>query len=358
MKLILLIDSLGAGGAQRQLVGLAIFLKEEGYDVTVAYYHDEPFYTELLLNAGVRFVFLKEAERKLTRLLNVAKYIKKEDPNVVISYLHVPNICACFAKLMNCRLKLIVSERNTNLTTSWNERIRFNLFRIADFVVPNAFAQADYIKENFSFLTSKIVTIPNFVDIDHFKPSTNHIKNTPLEMIIVASIFPSKNTLGFIDAVKVLKERGNIFHISWYGKVDAYIDYYNQCQEKIDNLGVSDVIELKEKTLKIREKYQRADFFCLPSFFEGTPNVICEAMACGLPIACSDVCDNPLYVSNGENGYLFLPTDIDSVVTAIEKLFKLDDVEYESFCQNSRKIAEQKFSKEKFGFSYINLIND
>ena len=44
MKVLCLIDGLGSGGAQRQLVGLASLLKKEGYDVLVVYYHGDHFF--------------------------------------------------------------------------------------------------------------------------------------------------------------------------------------------------------------------------------------------------------------------------------------------------------------------------
>lgn len=53
-KIVLFTDCLGAGGAQRQLVGLAIMLKAKGYDVTVATYYDIEFYKKHLDDAGVR----------------------------------------------------------------------------------------------------------------------------------------------------------------------------------------------------------------------------------------------------------------------------------------------------------------
>lgn len=358
-KILCLIDSLGAGGAQRQMVGLATFLKEKGYDVTVVIYHidnGELFYADNLLSAGVPYVFLKKAERNLTRPYYIAKYIRRVRPDVVISYLFTPCICASFARIFNRRFKLIVSERNTTQLTGRNEKIRFNLFRIADFVVPNAYAQEDYIKKTFPFLSKKIVTIPNFVDLEHFVPSDSHTRRENPEVAVAASIWASKNTLGFIDAVAVLRDKGYKFHISWYGLNNTWVDYINQCKQKIKDFALSDFIELKEKTTYIKEVYQDADFFCLPSFYEGTPNVICEAMACGLPVVCSDVCDNSRYVFSGENGFLFDPKDTNSVVLAFEQLFALNLDEYNSFRINSRRMAEQKLSKEVFINSYIKLI--
>lgn len=355
-RVLCLIDSLGPGGAQRQLVGLATFLKERGYDVIVATYHDNRFYVDQLLTAVVPYVYLKKAERSMTRIWHIARYIRKVKPDVVISYLETPSICTCVAKLFNHKFKLIVSERNTTQHTGRNEKIRFSLFCFSDYVVPNAFAQEDYIKSTFPKLEDKVVTIPNFVDLNHFVPATDRNRRDVPEILIAATIWASKNTLGFIDAVARLKEKRCKFHISWYGKDKTHQDYFAQCDEKIKRLGVEDYIELREKTTKIKDAYQDADYFCLPSFYEGTPNVICEAMACGLPVACSDVCDNSKYVEEGINGVLFDPKDAEGTSDAIARLLSLSDMDYKHYCKKSRQLAEEKLSKNKFVESYIKLI--
>ena len=356
MKLLLLIDSLGPGGAQRQLVGLAFFLKEQKYDVIVAAYHDNRFYVDKLLSCGVPYVYLKKASNTLFRIYHVARYIRRIKPDVVISYLETPSICACIAKLFNHQIKLIVSERNTTQHTGWNEKIRFNLFRAADYVVPNAYSQSDYINAVFPFLKNKVVTIPNFVDLNLFVPAEGKKQREIPNILIAATIWAPKNTLGFIDAVSELKKRGYDFHIDWYGKDDNHLDYFNQCIERIVKLDVRGFISLKEKTTQIRVCYQEADFFCLPSFYEGTPNVICEAMACGLPVVCSNVCDNSKYVHDGINGFLFNPLETESICHAFEQIFTLTPQQFEDCCRSSREIAEKKLSKESFVEAYIKLI--
>ena len=96
--------------------------------------------------------------------------------------------------------------------------------------------------------------------------------------------------------------------------------------------------------------------FCLPSFYEGTPNVICEAMACGLPVVCSEVCDNPMYVKDGINGFLFDPHSVESIALGLEKIIKINNADYISYCQQSRKIAEKQLSKDVFIEKYLTLI--
>lgn len=355
-KVLCLIDSLGPGGAQRQLVGLAVFLRERKYDVTVATYYDDRFYVDQLSDYEVPFVYIKHAQKGLLRQWYIMRFINRFKPDVLIAYLEAPSVRACVSHLFNRRFKLIVSERNTTQHVDWRERLRFLSFRLADFVVPNSFSQAAFINQSFPSLTNKVFTIPNFVDVQHFTPQPNRRRRNVPEILVVATIWRSKNTLGFIDAIAQMKEKGWLFHVSWYGKDKSNIEYCNQCLERIDNLGVNAFIELKDKTTHILEQYQSADYFCLPSFYEGTPNVICEAMACGLPVACSDVCDNSRYVVEDENGFLFNPNDSQSIVSALERMITLNENEYIFYCNNSRRRAESLFAKERFVESYINLI--
>lgn len=355
-RIFCLIDSLGPGGAQRQLVGLAVFLKQQGHDVSVLCYHDNRFYVDTLLSKGVPYILLNKAKKASLRIWHIAKYLRKRKPDVLIAYQETPSVCACVAHILNRKFRLIVSERSTTQHTGRQEKIRFFLYRWADAIVPNSYTQSSYIAEKFPNLKEKVVTISNFVDLDYFEPGPVRLRNEVAEILVVATLWPLKNALGLIEVTSLLKKRGFQFHISWYGKDSTHLDYFDQCQKKISELGVDDYIELKEKTTAIKEKYQTSDYFCLPSFYEGTPNVICEAMSCGLPVACSDVCDNSRFVKEGENGFLFNPKDVNNISDALERMLLLNEDDYQGFCRNSRKRAEEMLSKDRFVQSYIKLI--
>jgi len=356
-RVLCLIDSLGPGGAQRQMVGLAALLSEGEGMTKVITYHDIPFYAPFLKENGVEYECVSCGRGVLNRLWKIRDAINTFDPDVVISFLDTPNILTSLLRMNNQKWRLIVSERNTSQKKGLRELIKFNSYRFADFVVPNAFSQEQFIKHHFPFLSPKVVTIPNFVDLDFFVPPAIRAKSNSPEIIIVASIRPSKNVINLIDAVAALKAKGHRFHLSWYGKSEEFKDYLGHCSERIQQCGVSDVIDLKDKTYHIKECYQEADFFCLPSFYEGTPNALCEALACGLPIACSGVCDNPRYVNEGENGVLFNPYNVESMVAAFDKLFSLEEFEYMDYCRRSREKAEALLSKDRFAKSYWNLIS-
>lgn len=354
-KIVLFTDCLGAGGAQRQLVGLAIMLKEKDYNVTVATYHNIDFYKKQLDDAGVRNLVIPNGSNKKTRIWAVRTFLKKERPDWVVSYQETPSLLACIAKVTGCKFRLIVSERNTTQAVGMNERVRFFLYRWADAIVPNSYAQENYLTSHYPWMQKKLKTITNFVDLDYFSFIERKKRKVP-EIVIAATIWSSKNTLGFIEALKKLVDRNSRFHVSWYGKSNIDMDYYNESLQKIQEYGIQDYIELKDKTKQIKNVYHNADLFCLPSFYEGTPNVICEAISTGLPVACSDVCDNYIYVKPGCNGVLFDPNNPNDMANKISQLLYISSLEFEKYQKNSRQIALGKLSKDVFVDAYVKII--
>ncbi len=354
-KILLFIEGLGSGGAERQLSGLAVLLKERGYDVTVLYYADKHFYTSYLQDNDVIYDYKAELLNKYLRPLRLAKYIKRYKPDLVISYLQSCNMAVCIARMF-VSFHLIVSERNTNQGVRKKDKILFNLYRLANHVVPNSHAQANFISTNFSFLEKKIIVITNFVDTDFFRPCYEKQKNEVLRVLTVARITKQKNCLAYLDAIKQIKEKSSIpFHAYWFG--NGYNNGYEKSvrQRIIDN-NIGDVFEFHPASTEIVKEYQSADIFCLPSLYEGYPNTICEAMSCGLPISCGRVCDNPRIVKDGENGFLFNPTSIDDISAAILMIINLANEQRTEMSEKNRARAVNLFSRETFVNNYIDVI--
>ena len=354
MKILLFIDSLGPGGAQRQLVGLSGLLQKRGHELKVCTYHQIDFYKHYLDENNIPNEIIPGVAFSITRIWKVFQYFKKENPDWVIAYLESPSLVACTAKVLGCDYRLMVSERNTTQKIAMNERVRFFLYRWADAIVPNSYTQGDFLLSHYPWMRSKLTTISNFVDLERFEFSPRHRRTQPL-ILVVASIWSPKNTLGLIHAVKILKDRRVSFRIEWYGIVDAYNDYLLQSQKLIKELDLEDYINLSPKSKQIKEKYKECDYFCLPSFYEGTPNVICEAMSCGRPVICSEVCDNLVYVAEGENGFLFDPKIPVSIADTIQRALQISDEKYLLYCSKSREKAERLLSEKVFIGKYIRI---
>lgn len=355
-KILLFTDSLGPGGAQRQLVGLAMFLAQVGYDVKVCTYHDISFYKSILDENNISNELISGARNTRTRIMAVYKYFYNENPDWVIAYQETPALIASIANLLDRRYRVIVSERNTTQKMTLKEYVRFFLYRWVEAIVPNSYTQAKFLHSHYPWMLPKIKTITNFVDINKFHPVKRQRRQIP-EILVVGSIADSKNTKGFVKACKILAEKGIRFHATWYGWYDKPTSYMYETKDLISQLNLESIIDLKNKILDISPIYQVADYFCIPSFYEGTPNVLCEAISSGLPVVSSNICDNALYVQDGVNGYLFDPSDVYSIADSIERLLMIDEQTYSSFCKNSRRIAEEKLSPETFLLKYRAIID-
>ena len=353
-KIICLLEDIGQGGAERQLIGLASMLANDGNEVKMLIYHNDLFYLPLLNEAGVECVYFDKAKNKLFRIPIIIKYICKYKPNTIIAFLNTPSIIACLAKLLLHSFKLIVSERNTNQNISFVDKIKFFLYKYADYIVPNSYSQTKFIESNFHKLRDKIVTITNFTDTNYFCPIQNKANNNLLKIVCVGRVSEQKNVKLFIDAIKKVVDNGLLLEVNWYGR--AFHPYYEECLELLKRNDLEKVFVFHKETIEVKKIYQESDLLVLPSLYEGFPNVVCEAMSCGLPILCSDICDNGRIVRNGINGMLFNPMSVDEIANSIIEFSQKTKEEREYMCEKSREFALSDFSIEVFFEKYKKLI--
>lgn len=355
-KILCLIDTLGFGGAERQMMGLVSYLKERGYDTTLANYIEHDLHSYVEERYGYSTITLRCGSNMLSKLYAVWKHIHKKKYDTIIAYKDGTTSLTCILKLLGCDFKLIVSERNTTQSLTLREKIKFWLYRFADYIVPNAYSQEIFIKNKFPKLQDKIVTITNFTDIDYFKPGRDE-KHNGIEILIVARVSPQKNVLRFLEGIKIVKDTGTNVHFKWFGDVRPGLEEYaSQCDNKIKELHIDDMISFFPATKNVLEEYQKCDVFCLPSIYEGYPNVICEAMSCGKPIICSNVCDNPYIVKDGENSFVFNPNSSEDIAEKILLISSLSKEEIKKKGMKSRQISEDLFSKETFVNKYVKII--
>jgi glycosyltransferase involved in cell wall biosynthesis len=357
-KILCIIDTLGMGGAERQMIGLAKFLKEAGYAVDLVTYYDHDFYGELVQRYGIGCCTLRVKDSKWSKLNAIRKHINSNGGyDCVIAYKDGPTIISCMLKLFGSKFRLIVSERNTNKSVSRYDKFKFLLYRLADIVVPNAYSQEKFIKTYFPNLSAKTETITNFTDTDHFV-SVKTAPNNCITILTAARIAKQKNLLNYMKAIAMLKANGVKAKFAWYGDVQTGEEEYgDQVFAMQHDLGIEDVFTFYPATTEIVKHYQQCDIFCLPSIYEGFPNVVCEAMSCGKPIACSRVCDNPYIVQENVNGVFFDPNNVDDIAATLTRLINMPADSRMQMGVKSREIGETLFSKSAFVNKYINLID-
>ncbi|MDD4720627.1 MAG: glycosyltransferase [Bacteroides sp.] len=361
MKILLLIDSFGSGGAQRQMVTLSILLKQNGYDVSFLTYSNDNFFQK---NVKDNYIDIYHIDNKnyLSRIFKVRRFIRKQKFDVVISFMDVPNFLNNLATIGGKKWRVITSERSSKeaVLTSLKGRI-FSFFqRYSDFIVCNSYnAREMWLKYKPQF-NNKLKVIYNPVILPVI--SSNYIpkRNGKLYIVIAASYQYLKNPIGVIKALVLMDDdERNKIKINWYGRKDVSkgdMKAYNEAFGLIKKNNLEDVITLNEPTKDIAIKMHEADFVGLFSELEGLPNAICEGMKLGKPIIMTKVSDYAQLVDDN-NGFLCEWDNPESIKNAFVTAMNLKDDEIIQMGKNSKEKSKLLFSKEIIVEQWINIIS-
>ncbi len=355
-KILCYIDELGSGGAERQMCCLACQLKKQGYVVDVYCYHPIYFYEYYLIENKINLIKEKTSPKNLfEKFRRSRRVIKKGNYDVVIAYAPGAVKLTLFLKLLGYKFKLLVSDRTTTPVPTTGQNILYNLYRLADYVVPNSYAQAKILESHYPFLKKKIYPITNTTDVNAFKPKESYDVSDTLKVICIGRHSPIKNVPVFLAALKILKDKGIHLHVTWIGNINT--PTFKSYKDLPVTLGVSEMIKFLPHTHDIAQFYTKADVICHPSILEGFSNVISEAMCSGLPVLCGkNVGDNSVLVEDGVNGFLFNSYSAESIAESIIHFSSLSKAERMEMGRQSRLRAEKMLSAETFVNKYINLI--
>lgn len=360
-KITCFIESLSAGGAQRQICYLANFLRIKHYEVTILTYHNDSFFADELKKNDIHIVNL-ENKNKLIKFKNLIYFLRNHPHDLVIAYLRNPSLIAEIAKLFQKKWKLIVSERNNHIDEKYLYLLIRRIFHLlADYVVVNSKTNLRSIIKKSPWLT-KVSLIYNFTDLNYFIPKKDKhsSQNKTINFLGIGKYTYQKNILNLIKAFNIVKTVNPDIKITlnWFGDNFSNFnskEYLKKVYSLIDQFNLKAIINLNGPTEEILDQYNSATAIILPSFYEGFPNVLSEAMACGLPILASDVCDNSLLVDS-TNGFLFNPASPQDIANKIFKFCELSDENIDLLSINSRNKAKKFFDQKIFINEYLNII--
>jgi glycosyltransferase involved in cell wall biosynthesis len=366
MRVTCLIDSLGSGGAQRQLCTLAVLLKQRGVDVSMLTYHPCDFFLPMLQVAGIPHQCVK-SRSTLGRILTLRRALRRGSPDVVLAFLDGPCLYAELAALPWRRWGLVVSERLADpCIQSGRARWIRQFHRIADCVTANSHTNRLMIEQMIPALQGRVITVYNAVDFDAFapKPKPAESENGSFRFVVASSFHHRKNVTGFIEAfaaATVLRPALDL-RLEWYGGMssDKYgrtdTSAYDSGWNLVHKHGLQGRVRLCPPSTSIADIYRDADAVVLPSFSEGLPNVICEAMACGRPILLSDVCDAANLVQPGYNGLLFDPASRDAMTNAVLAFCDKPRAEREAMGRRSHEMAVRIFAPDRIAEHYHTIL--
>ena len=366
-RILIVVDNLGGGGAQRQIYLLAKNLKEPDLELSILTYHQytADVYGKKLIEIGIRITQL-DLPNYFIRFKCVRKYIKTNEPDIVLSVLGGANILSCLVKLSLLKKpKLYVSER-TGITKppSTRDWIKYSLYILAaNKIVTNSKDIKLKIAQRVPRLDQKIILIWNMIEPPKLHLGKERKVQTNFKIVVGASYQRLKNVKNFIigvgEFVKKENFNSNDIKIEWYGNkmLPTNSEYLNELEDLIKRYKLEKIFKLNGFTNSIQEKIVEADFAALPSFFEGCPNFIIEAMYLQKPILVSDVCSNK-YIVSSDGGYFFAPNNVEDITKAVKNAFHTSFDERKRMGTTNKLRAEKLFSINEKLAQYKKIFND
>ena len=375
MKILHIITGLGNGGAESVLYRLCsnditnkhivISLTTSGkYGFMLNDKNIDVFYLNLNFSPTIIYKFIK--------LYKLILFIR---PDVVQTWMyHSDLIGGVLAKLAGVK-KIFWNIRHTSLDkkhTKNTTRIVAKCCAYLSAYVPDAVIycaeSSMYQHKLFGYNENTSTIIPNGYDLSIFQPkktphsfsslsssSDSYDRAESADSSIftigcVARYTPEKNHINLFKALQILYNKEIKYKCLLVGP--NMIPSNGFLLKNLSDYNLNDSVYLLGESDNVCDFYNSIDLHVLPSLTEGFPNVIAEAMACGIPCVSTDVGDASLII-NG-NGWIVPSDDPISLSTSILEAYKLlqDNAKWSGLKKSCRNNVIENFSLDKMLSSY------
>lgn len=367
MRLLFVIDSFGSGGAQRQMVQLALGLRGAGHEVEFFVYvtrHDH--FRRVIDDAGiVVHEYEKPSRYSLGVVPRLARVLRQGRFDLVLAYLTTPGLyaeaAACLNRLRGIRTPVVVSERGPLPHVSLKLRLTLGAHRLADHVVTNSRNNREQLLKLWPWLRDRSSVIYNGIDLALFAPDVAPRPAMPdrLDILAIGTLLPSKDAMVLVEALAMHRARhGWTPIVSWVGKLAANggdAEYEQLVRGRIEALGLVENWRWMGERHDIVALLRNHDVLAHPSILEGLPNAVCEALACGLPVIAARIGDNEALVEHGVTGYLYPPGDAAALSESIAVFASLEPERRARMRTAARAFAIATLGLERCVASYQTL---
>ena len=340
-RLLYVVGQLGLGGLERQLYYLLANLDYARYYPAVVVWnlnHNEKYFKDIETLKIPLYGFPPEWS-PLSKLKALRALTRQLKPEVIHSYGFYTNFAAAYAAWAT--KTLAIGSRRSEYNP--HKRRRGGLNRLLNAKWPachiiNSTPSADAVNCTFSLFTSRhVFTVRNALDLNLFKCVGEASKKRDY-VAAIGALMPVKRWDRLLRVVRNLKSvlsEDIRFQIAGDGPLRPAL------VKLADDLGVSRIVEFRGAVHDIPAFLAGAKFLVHTSQSEGCPNVVMEAMACGLPVVAMETGEIPYLVEDGKTGFVVRQEDETMLVERVSLLLGDDEL-----CLNMGAAAREKAKRE------------
>lgn len=326
MRIALFTVSLEVGGAERVLVTLANRFAERGHDVQVVLMKPEGALRQELSHAVSR-VDLR-TYRTWRTVLPLARYLRRERPDVMLSTLSQPNLIAILARRL-ARVPTRIVVREANIPTREFGGARQLKDRIVPALIARLYRHADTIVAVSRGVQTDLLRLTRLPETRVpciYNPvitgSLLRLREEPVEhawfqhgappvVLAIGRLTPQKDFATLLHAFAKVSVSSNLL-ILGEGEERAALE------QLAKQLGIAERVQMPGYERNPFKYMRRAAVFALSSRYEGLPNALIQAMACGCPVVATDCPSGPREILDGGKYGVLVPVgDVEALAHAL-----------------------------------------
>jgi glycosyltransferase involved in cell wall biosynthesis len=224
-------------------------------------------------------------------------------------------------------------NNSNSIKKKFFELIEFTAYKICDIGIVASFHNKKYLENKYKLDATKIKVVYNNIDTKIFSP--NDCIKYKYKVIFVGRLSKAKNLFNLIKAIS----RTNL-------TLDIYGDGYlkNELKEYVKKINAKVLFKGVVANNKFPSILNKYEYFILPSYYEGMPKSLLEAMACGLVCIGTNVVGINEVINDNINGYLINGTDSQDIERILIKVIKSDNTHIK---KNAIEIIKSTFALAK-----------
>lgn len=346
-------------------------IDKERFEPFVVSLGDEGVFGRLLERSGIPVVCLnwKRDHIPWIRGLSLVRALRKLEPQIVQGWMYHGNVAALLAAKLGLKTVPVIwgirgthidikKERTLSALVIW---LGARLSKYPKKIVNNSYRSASLHATELGYAIDNCVVIPNGFDTDQFVPSMAARLNLRRELGLqegakliglVARFHEMKNHSGFLRSAYSLRNTDPDVN---YVMVGEGVNSNNKSiMGQISDLAMQDRVHLLGSRHDMPQVFAAMDIVSVTSTYgEGFPNVIGEAMSCGVPCVVTDVGDSKWIV--GDCGITVPPNDDNAFTLAWRSVLQLPEHERLLLGLNARRRVEDYFSIAQVARQYEEL---
>jgi glycosyltransferase involved in cell wall biosynthesis len=356
MKILQVIDSLYAGGAESLLKNLLIEAKKyDDFEIDVCTLYSRNIFKQDIKKAEVKvFDFGLSFKYNFVVIIKLINLIKRGKYDLVHVHLFPADLFAAIATLfLPKRVVYVFSEHNV-----FNRRRSNVIFKLVDGFTYSRYKKiicvSSLVQESLHKwipnTRNKTVVIKNAIPVKELVQNKEKIYS----LLFVGRLEKAKGVDIFLRAVQIISEnykRDLRVAIVGGGNLEK------ETKSLAKDLRVAKMIEFLGVRNDVAELMKKSKVFILPSRWEGLPIVLLEAMANGIPVVSTPVGGIPELLKNGKDSILVEPDNPKALAEAILKLLQNENLR-KNMINNAFEKVKKEYSIENYTFKLLNFYKE